>query len=393
MPQPVEVVDPVAEFMMGRSHPPLIRVSFEDVPQNVDGLKRLALARCWKQAITLCEHCIYNLPLLPHESLQWQFALAFSLVKLERPGEAAEVIDKHVGPFNADKNRFETYAAYYPGQKGCMIPFGMRLLHAKLPLLRNDPKASQDRLYELLDFCQEHLNEPDTAAAIKTAMEQAIVGDAAPNTWRDRERCVKLELVDIHVSLYQHMCAVAIINDMLKEYTPEMRTAKPTGQAEYMELLQRLGGIHLEAGQLGPAEDAYSRVEAIDETILSPADQHKLEVTLCLNRGTLCMAQSRFARAFEEFGQVLQKDSHNAEAANNQAVCALYNCNLKEAVSILEGLIRNDPHAALTEPVVFNLCTLYDLQSEQNLQKKKVLHAVVQRFKGDHFPQKYLKLE
>ena len=38
--------------------------------------------------------------------------------------------------------------------QGCMIPFGMRLLHAKLPLLRNDPKASQDRLYELLDFCQ-----------------------------------------------------------------------------------------------------------------------------------------------------------------------------------------------------------------------------------------------
>ena len=57
--------------------------------------------------------------------------------------------------------------------------------------------------------------------------------------WRSPPgRCVKLELVDIHVSLYQHMCAVAIINDMLKEYTPEMRTAKPTGQAEYMELLQ-----------------------------------------------------------------------------------------------------------------------------------------------------------
>ena len=85
--------------------------------QNVDGLKRLALARCWKQAITLCEHCIYNLPLLPHESLQWQFALAFSLVKLERPGEAAGLLSTCV---KGSRSRGLHYFVFFALEEGIL---------------------------------------------------------------------------------------------------------------------------------------------------------------------------------------------------------------------------------------------------------------------------------
>eukprot|EP00666_Eupelagonemidae_sp_cell4sb_P000834 gene834-22974_t len=42
--------------------------------------------------------------------------------------------------------------------------------------------------------------------------------------------------------------------------------------------------------------------------------------------------------------------------------------------------------------LVYNLCTLYDLESDQSAKKKRVVKEMVERFLGDDFPQDTLKL-
>jgi hypothetical protein len=48
----------------------------------------------------------------------------------------------------------------------------------------------------------------------------------------------------------------------------------------------------------------------------------------------------------------------------------------------MEGLIREDPTAFLTERVIFNLCTLYELGSDSTVgtRKKRVLQLIAKRF-------------
>ena len=41
---------------------------------------------------------------------------------------------------------------------------------------------------------------------------------------------------------------------------------------------------------------------------------------------------------------------------------------------------------SLLEPVVNNLCVLYDLQTDLNNHKKKMLQSMVIKYKGDDFP-------
>jgi len=402
LPTPLpEVVDPVVEFMRGVPPPPLLMLRADDVPQTFEGLRQLASCWNWSEVVRLSEHCAGTHPALPHQRLQWRFAQAFALAKLNFVAEATDLLEKTVLRFPEEQNSYEAYPSVYPGKRGSMVPFALRLLHARLPLLRSEPKPAQVRLYDLLHFCQQQRQRAAAAGSPAGSpqscgaptLEEGLKADPdAVESWLARERRVKLELVGIHAQQFQHNCALTLLNEVLAAYTPDVRRSLPRGQLEYADLLQRLGSLHLDAGQLGPAEDAFSRVEAIDESALSPEEQRQLEAAVAVGRARLSMAQQQYGKAFEEFAAALAKDPGNVEVANNQAVCALCSCHLTEAVAILEGLIRADPAKALTEPVVFNLCSLYDLQSEQGTQRKRVLQAVVHRYKGPHFPAKYLRM-
>lgn len=65
-------------------------------------------------------------------------------------------------------------------------------------------------------------------------------------------------------------------------------------------------------------------------------------------------------------------------AVNNIAVAALHLRKMTLSVSRLEKLILEDPVRYLTDAVVFNLCTLYELSCspEVSTSKKKVLQRV-----------------
>lgn len=80
-------------------------------------------------------------------------------------------------------------------------------------------------------------------------------------------------------------------------------------------------------------------------------------------------------------------------AANNKAICLLYTCDLSRAISCLEELISRDPEKHLHEVIVFNLCTMYDLKSDNSHEKKRTLMSLISSYASDTFDYSVLKLE
>ena len=66
--------------------------------------------------------------------------------------------------------------------------------------------------------------------------------------------------------------------------------------------------------------------------------------------------------------------------------------SLIQASNLLETLIWKSPKRNLHEDVVFNLCTIYELETSRALQKKQKLLDLVCRHCGDGFNVQSLKL-
>ena len=83
-----------------------------------------------------------------------------------------------------------------------------------------------------------------------------------------------------------------------------------------------------------------------------------------------------FASTFESL--LCTEESLLCSAVNNYAVCALHLKQVDKSVSRLEDLVTRNPSRFIVDPVVFNLCTLYDLSCTPELatNKKKVLQRI-----------------
>lgn len=80
------------------------------------------------------------------------------------------------------------------------------------------------------------------------------------------------------------------------------------------------------------------------------------------------------------------------QANNNAAVCLLYLGRLKDSLRQLEAMTQQDPRHCLHESALFNLTTMYELESSRSLQKKQALLEAVASKEGDCFNTQCLKL-
>ena len=75
------------------------------------------------------------------------------------------------------------------------------------------------------------------------------------------------------------------------------------------------------------------------------------------------------------------------------AFCLFYSGNLNEAINQIENFInRNKNKNILNESLIFNLCTLYELESAKALQKKLNLLNLLNLYAGDGFFTEALQL-
>ena len=69
-------------------------------------------------------------------------------------------------------------------------------------------------------------------------------------------------------------------------------------------------------------------------------------------------------------------------AVNNFSICCLHLKNIKKAVAELESLIQLSPTHYCLDPIIFNLCTMYDLTCAPEIAsyKKKALQMVANKY-------------
>ncbi|XP_077394260.1 trafficking protein particle complex subunit 12 isoform X2 [Festucalex cinctus] len=353
------------------------------VEQSFPGLKQLISSKNWRAAVDLTGRLLtahgqgYGKAGQPTShtanSLQLWFVRLALLTKLNL-FQNAELEFEPFGDLDQPDLFYEYYPTVYPGRRGSMVPFSMRLLHAELPQHLAKPQEALDRLHNLKTAC----------LTILANLEKGLAEDGGVITlteenrresvklWKSRLSRVLYSMANCLLVMKDYVLAVEIYQSII-EYEPQQRA----------QLLSGIGRIFLQIGDIKTAENYFCDVEKTCQTTNSGPS-----LTTCV----LMNSQNNYAEAHASFREVLKMDPKNPVANNNAAVCLLYLGRLKESLGKLEGLVQQDPALYLHESVLFNLTTMYELESSRSTQKKQALLEAVSCREGDSFNTQCLKL-
>ncbi|XP_059798284.1 trafficking protein particle complex subunit 12 isoform X4 [Balaenoptera ricei] len=325
------------------------------VEQSFVGLKQLISCKNWRAAVDLCGRLLtahgqgYGKSGLPTshtaDSLQLWFVRLALLVKLGL-FQNAEMEFEPFGNLDQPDLYYEYYPHVYPGRRGSMVPFSMRILHAELQQYLGNPQESLDRLHRVKAVCSK----------ILTNLEQGLAEDGSIN-------CTAQENRQASVQLWRS------------------RLGRVTCSMANCLLLMKIGDIKTAEKYFQDVEKVTQKLEGLQGKIM-----------VLMNRAFLHLGQNNFADAHRCFTEILKIDPANAVANNNAAVCLLYLGRLKDSLRQLEAMTQQDPRRCLHESALFNLTTMYELESSRSLQKKQALLEAVASKEGDCFNTQCLKL-
>ncbi|KAF4019655.1 hypothetical protein G4228_011214 [Cervus hanglu yarkandensis] len=359
------------------------------VEQSLVGLKQLISCKNWRAAVDLCGRLLtahgqgYGKSGLPTshtaDSLQLWFVRLALLVKLGL-FQNAEMEFEPFGSLDQPDLYYEYYPHVYPGRRGSMVPFSMRILHAELQQYLGNPQEALDRLHRVKAVCskilanlEQGLAEDGTMSSIAQENRQASV-----QLWRSR--------------LGRVMCSMANCLLLMKDYVLAVDAYRAVTQfhpEQEPQVLSCIGRISLQQiGDIKTAEKYFQDVEKVAQKL----DGLQGKTMVLMNRAFLHLGQNNFAEAHRFFTEILRVDPSNAVANNNAAVCLLYLGRLKDSLRQLEAMAQRDPRQYLHESVLFNLTTMYELESSRSLQKKQALLEAVASKEGDCFNTQCLKL-
>lgn len=358
------------------------------VEQSFVGLKQLISCRNWRAAVDLCGRLLtahgqgYGKSGLPTnhttDSLQLWFVRLALLVKLGL-FQNAEMEFEPFGNLDQPDLYYEYYPHVYPGRRGSMVPFSMRILHAELQQYLGNPQESLDRLHRVKTVCskilanlEQGLAEDGGLSSVTQESRQASV-----QLWRSRLGRVLYSVANCLLLMKDYVLAVDAYLTVIKYY-PEQEP----------QLLSGIGRILLQIGDIKTAEKYFQDVEKVTQKL----DGLQGKIMVLMNRAFLYLGQNNFAEAHKFFTEILRMDPTNAVANNNAAVCLLYLGKLKDSLRQLEAMVQQDPRHYLHESVLFNLTTMYELESSRSMQKKQSLLEAVASKEGDSFNTQCLKL-
>ncbi|KFO97863.1 Trafficking protein particle complex subunit 12, partial [Calypte anna] len=358
------------------------------VEQSFVGLKQLISSKNWRAAVDLCGRLLtahgqgYKKSGLPTnhttDSLQLWFVRLSLLVKLNL-FQNAEMEFEPFGNLDQPDLYYEYYPHVYPGRKGSMVPFSMRILHAELPQYLGNPQESLDRLHSMKIICTKILENLEQGLAEDGSMTSITQENrqASVQLWRSRLGRVMYSMANCLLMMKDYVLAVDAYHTVIKYYPQQ----EP-------QLLSGIGRIFLQIGDIKTAEKYFQDVEKVTHKL----DGLQSQIMVLMNRAFLHLGQNNFAEAHRFFTEILRMDSSNAVANNNAAVCLLYLGKLKDSLRQLEGMVQQDPKHYLHESVLFNLTTMYELESSRSMQKKQALLEAVAIKEGDSFNTQCLKL-
>ncbi|XP_012376073.3 trafficking protein particle complex subunit 12 isoform X1 [Dasypus novemcinctus] len=358
------------------------------VEQSFVGLKQLINSKNWRAAVDLCGRLLtahgqgYGKSGLPTshttDSLQLWFVRLALLVKLGL-FQNAEMEFEPFGDLDKPDLYYEYYPHVYPGRKGSMVPFSMRILHAELEQYLGNPQESLDRLHRMKTICIKILTNLEQGLAEDGSMSNITQENrqASIQLWRSRLGRVMYSMANCLLMMKDYVLAVAAYHSVIKYY-PEQEP----------QLLSGIGRIFLQIGDIKTAEKYFQDVEKVTQKL----DGLQGKIMVLMNRAFLHLGQNNFAEAHKFFTEILRIEPTNAVAINNAAVCLLYLGKLKDSLRQLEAMVQQDPRHYLHESVLFNLTTMYELESSRSMQKKQSLLEAVAGKEGDSFNTQCLKL-
>ncbi|XP_022092829.1 trafficking protein particle complex subunit 12-like [Acanthaster planci] len=384
--------DPVKELVyryMGEAEAgKRMALTADQVTRDEAGLKKLVDTGCLRAAVDLTGLLLTSLGQgkgqagLPSkntpQSLQiWLTRLAL-LIKLQQYS-MAEIECEAFGDLDRPDLYFEYYPDLYAGRQGSMVPFSLRVLHAELPISLGKHHDALTRLYHILDIVTKILFNLESGmseygAEIDLTEENR---QASVNLWKSREVRVLYSIGNCLLSMKDFNQAVSVYEMLLKKDSQNASN-----------LLSGIGRIFLQLGDLKAAQRAFSRAEESYNQSKGVTSQ----AAILMNKAFMHMAQNQYSEARKSFDDVLAVEPGNFTAINNQSVCLLYMGKLKEALALLEKLVQGDPASYLDEGLLFNLCTLYELESSRSTAKKQALLGLVGQHKGDGFNVGCLKM-
>ncbi|XP_062064887.1 trafficking protein particle complex subunit 12 isoform X1 [Lepus europaeus] len=358
------------------------------VEQSFVGLKQLISCKNWRAAVDLCGRLLtahgqgYGKSGLPTshttDSLQLWFVRLALLVKLGL-FQNAEMEFEPFGNLDQPDLYYEYYPHVYPGRRGSMVPFSMRILHAELQQYLGNPQESLDRLHRVKTVCNK----------ILTNLEQGLAEDGGVSNMSQENRQASVQLWRTRLGRVMYSVANCLL--LMKDYVLAVdayRSVAKCHPEQEPQLLSGIGRIFLQIGDIKTAEKYFQDVEKVTQKL----DGLQGKIMVLMNRAFLHLGQNNFAEAHRFFTEILRMDPTNAVANNNAAVCLLYLGKLKDSLRQLEAMVQRDPRHYLHESVLFNLTTMYELESSRSMQKKQSLLEAVAGKEGDSFNTQCLKL-
>lgn len=359
------------------------------VEQSFNGLRQLVSSKNWRAAVDLTGRLLtahgqgYGKASQPTshttDSLQLWFVRLALLTKLNL-FQNAELEFEPFGNLDQPDLYYEYYPTVYPGRRGSMVPFSMRLLHAELPQYLAKPQEALDRLHNLKTVC----------LAILENLEKGLAEDGSMITLTQENRQASLKLWRSRLSRVMYSMANCLL--LMKDYVLAVETYHSIIQYEPQQRVQLLSGIGRIFLQIGDVKTAERYFQDVEKACQMNGSQLSHTTCVLMNRAFVYLSQNNYAEAHASFIEVLKIDPKNPVANNNAAVCLLYLGRLKESLGQLEGLVQQDPALYLHESVLFNLTTMYELESSRSTQKKQALLEAVACREGDSFNTQCLKL-
>ncbi|KAF9163584.1 hypothetical protein DFQ26_002340 [Actinomortierella ambigua] len=255
-------------------------------------------------------------------------------------------------------------------RRGCLVPFEMLVLQARLPGYMGDTAEAIDQLYDLILYCKK------CEATCKAHKDARGV-----QQWRALPGQLQLLVINYLMELKDYPLATRHAHNLAQQYSGDIN------------LRSGLGRLYLQLGDLEQATNVFEDVEAMVNALPgSPSDTH-FSLQVLMNKAFLAVSQGHWVAAKHAFEQVLRVEPENLAVSNNLAVCELYMGMLNESIPRLQGLMFAYPTSAgISEPLVFNLATLYELRSDGSFNQKQQLMLEVAKWTGDQFNTSMFKL-
>ena len=305
--------------------------------QTLEALNNFLRQQCWRSAV---DWTITYLMKNPSDYHIWFIRFA-CLIKLRL--------------FQTIESEFETFGNLNSTSK---LPFSLRLLHAELPIYMdsNHFHDGLDRLFRLLMITNTILS---------------VLPKDQTQLWHRRRLRILYSIANCYILMKRMDLIISILENQIVKNEPVEQ------QIEIYLLIVR---ILLQTGDEVNAQRAFDRALS-----LLPSKEN-------LSNGFL-LTKELFSLFRNDFSSnKLLTAMKSPIEVNNHCVILLYMSKMKESLDLYEKLIR-DKATNIHEAIIFNMCTIYELESFRFTQKKHELVDYISQYVGDGFSLTALKLQ